>query len=333
LRSPKERHKMRQHICGNVKCKTAVTPLWRKGWVTPDGRSIMLCNACGLHYKKGHFCIYCNQIYRESDADDPVHPWIGCDRCSRWTHAKCEETNGYKITSGTPYLCPDCRSLRDSIGDSNLFETTFPNTKKRRRKPSSSPRSPKSNLKKTIISTFTFNQKISKPHKLAPEGILQPNLNLYDPNQQIEKALSPFIQLKFKTHRHYSGNTTIPQQQLFTQQPMKSSPIPRIIEPTPTFLNTPYREEYLQAASMIASSPNDNFEGFISDSSKEDFSEEDEEIVVTSVKKESVNDRGRLNISLKEVKNIFAREFPTVNALSKIGKLWAVCEIEKRNFE
>lgn len=104
---------MRQYplCCGNSKCQTSQTPLWRKGWVNSDGKTIMLCNACGLHYKKGHYCMYCNQIYRESDADDHSNPWIGCDRCSRWVHQKCEEANGHDCKKQKSYLCPDCRSI------------------------------------------------------------------------------------------------------------------------------------------------------------------------------------------------------------------------------
>lgn len=125
---------MRQYplTCGNVKCQTTQTPLWRKGWVTPEGKTIMLCNACGLHYKKGHSCSYCNQIYRESDADDNSNPWIGCDRCSRWTHQKCEELHGYNCKEGTPYMCPECRNLSKSGGGDSLKISVV---KKRRRKP------------------------------------------------------------------------------------------------------------------------------------------------------------------------------------------------------
>jgi hypothetical protein len=119
---------MRQYAlcCGNSKCQTSQTPLWRKGWVTPDGKTVMLCNACGLHYKKGHYCMYCNQIYRESDADDHSNPWIGCDRCSRWVHQKCEEQNGHECKRQKSYLCPDCRSMSTTSNASVI--TTNPTT-------------------------------------------------------------------------------------------------------------------------------------------------------------------------------------------------------------
>jgi hypothetical protein len=75
--------------CGNIKCQTNITPLWRKGWTNKDGKSVKvikklkkLCNACGLHYKKGHFCQYCNQVYKESEnINNPENPWIACKTC------------------------------------------------------------------------------------------------------------------------------------------------------------------------------------------------------------------------------------------------------------
>lgn len=116
---------MRQQpqCCGNSKCQTTQTPLWRKGWFSHEGKTVMLCNACGLHYKKGHYCMYCHQIYRESDADDYANPWIGCDRCSRWVHQKCEEANGHHWKQQKAYLCPDCRCLTPT-SDSTATVTT-----------------------------------------------------------------------------------------------------------------------------------------------------------------------------------------------------------------
>ncbi|KAG2389576.1 hypothetical protein C9374_014136 [Naegleria lovaniensis] len=117
---------MRQYplVCGNVKCKTNQTPLWRKGWTTKEGKPVMLCNACGLHYKKGHFCVYCNQIYKESDADDKEQPWIGCDSCHRWVHQNCEKSNGYEIKSGG-YLCPCCRGHQQGNNGSSTVPSSI----------------------------------------------------------------------------------------------------------------------------------------------------------------------------------------------------------------
>ncbi|KAL0481617.1 histone-lysine N-methyltransferase [Acrasis kona] len=137
---------MRQQplCCGNYKCQTTQTPLWRKGWVSSEGKTIMLCNACGLHYKKGHFCMFCNQIYRESDADDHSNPWIGCDRCSHWVHKKCEERNGIDCSSQTPYSCPECRSLPNAPGQSKRPATISGNPAKSASQPNHTNKSKKS---------------------------------------------------------------------------------------------------------------------------------------------------------------------------------------------
>lgn len=188
---------MRQttQCCGNSKCQTTQTPLWRKGWFSHDGKTVMLCNACGLHYKKGHYCMYCNQIYRESDADDSNNPWIGCDRCSRWVHQKCEEANGHNWTQHGSYQCPDCRcapptseaTINVSIPTTTAI-TTNPGTqmrkkstqgqKKRRRTPSgsllgdSSPGTPISPI--TPGSNFLL---FTQPEKTEPTTLFEANTN------------------------------------------------------------------------------------------------------------------------------------------------------------
>jgi hypothetical protein len=125
----------------------------------------MLCNACGLHYKKGHSCIYCNQIYRESDADDNSNPWIGCDRCSRWTHQKCEEKAGFQCKSGSPYMCPECRALQnnDQTGIGLDTAKNNGNLKKRRRKPTLSSNNSASNSKNSDKSSAKLSSSASTP--------------------------------------------------------------------------------------------------------------------------------------------------------------------------
>lgn len=71
--------------------------------------------------------MYCNQIYRESDADDSNNPWIGCDRCSRWVHQKCEEANGHNWTLHGSYQCPDCRCA-PSTSEATIPNVSIPTT-------------------------------------------------------------------------------------------------------------------------------------------------------------------------------------------------------------
>lgn len=66
--------------CENPECGTSKTPLWRKGWMK-DGRKVRLCNACGLHYRKGHYCSFCNQIYRANYEIDSKNPLLCCEIC------------------------------------------------------------------------------------------------------------------------------------------------------------------------------------------------------------------------------------------------------------
>jgi hypothetical protein len=73
--------KVSTKICENSKCAATSTPLWRKGWVTSSGLRVRLCNACGLHYRKGHYCKYCKEIYRDVFELEEVEPWVSCERC------------------------------------------------------------------------------------------------------------------------------------------------------------------------------------------------------------------------------------------------------------
>lgn len=62
----------------------------RKGFAVEGGRRANLCNACGLHYRKGHFCKFCNEIYRDSsELVNAPEPWVTCPKCERWVHKKC----------------------------------------------------------------------------------------------------------------------------------------------------------------------------------------------------------------------------------------------------
>eukprot|EP00761_Pharyngomonas_kirbyi_P006016 gb/GECH01006022.1/.p1 GENE.gb/GECH01006022.1/~~gb/GECH01006022.1/.p1 ORF type:complete len:278 (+),score=54.87 gb/GECH01006022.1/:1-834(+) len=125
--------------CANIKCQTTETPLWRKGWQLPSGKRVRLCNACGLHYKKNHYCPYCNQVYRESDADEVENPWIGCNTCQRWVHRHCEESKGDKnyLISNQTYNCPFCRKSEKQTNSNtspNTISLPSPNSPSRKRK-------------------------------------------------------------------------------------------------------------------------------------------------------------------------------------------------------
>jgi hypothetical protein len=102
-----QKKKKPEKVCENSKCSTTQTPLWRKGWMSTRGRRVSLCNACGLHYRKGHFCKYCNEIYRDVHELEGSEPWICCQRCERWAHKNCAKALP-DIPLEPNYLCTDC---------------------------------------------------------------------------------------------------------------------------------------------------------------------------------------------------------------------------------
>ena len=78
--------------------KTGVkeTPMWRKGWVdriessTGQEHRVSLCNACGLLWKRGWFCVHCECVYRKDLLEEgkknkeevkEEEMWIGCEYC------------------------------------------------------------------------------------------------------------------------------------------------------------------------------------------------------------------------------------------------------------
>eukprot|EP01117_Protostelium_nocturnum_P007154 TRINITY_DN256_c0_g1_i1.p1 TRINITY_DN256_c0_g1~~TRINITY_DN256_c0_g1_i1.p1 ORF type:complete len:221 (+),score=61.60 TRINITY_DN256_c0_g1_i1:466-1128(+) len=104
-----------RQYCEN--CKTEETPQWRKGWHNPMlGRSVLLCNACGLKYHKNQFCSFCHFIYGKEQekliGTDHYDEWLSCRSCSRWCHTKCENEHGIPDSNLKPeqYSCLGCRT-------------------------------------------------------------------------------------------------------------------------------------------------------------------------------------------------------------------------------
>ncbi|KAL9644249.1 hypothetical protein ABK040_005710 [Willaertia magna] len=100
--------------CANPKCLTTKTPLWRKGWCIEEPSSknnfkpktVFLCNKCGLHYRKGHYCKECLEIFKESDMRNEKQFWIICGNCNQWIHKKCLKENN---DNNETYICRDCQ--------------------------------------------------------------------------------------------------------------------------------------------------------------------------------------------------------------------------------
>lgn len=58
--------------------------MWRKGWQGNDGKTVELCNACGILFKRGWICLECYEVYRKEV--DVHQDWLSCDYCPKWSH-------------------------------------------------------------------------------------------------------------------------------------------------------------------------------------------------------------------------------------------------------
>ena len=75
-----------------------------------------LCKLCLEAFEKGHFCYYCNCIYREGLVD--TMKWVECEYCRGWEHFNCEIEKGKKystvqeLNEEKNYMCPICINKR-----------------------------------------------------------------------------------------------------------------------------------------------------------------------------------------------------------------------------
>ena len=77
-----------------------------------------LCKMCYEAFEKGHFCYYCNSIYRDGIID--FAEWVECDYCRGWEHFNCEIEKGKKYANKQElddekhYMCPICVNKRNN---------------------------------------------------------------------------------------------------------------------------------------------------------------------------------------------------------------------------
>ncbi|CAD8115504.1 unnamed protein product [Paramecium primaurelia] len=95
-----------------------------------NGQTILLCNRCINNFNSNNYCEYCIQIYDPTlgyEMDDKQ--WIMCEKCNRWNHVECEQSQGkqnlIKITYQTQYLCSQCHKKIKQKPKSNLNKDTF----------------------------------------------------------------------------------------------------------------------------------------------------------------------------------------------------------------
>lgn len=65
-----------------------------------------MCNKCGLHYRKGHYCKECLEIFKESDMRNEKQFWLICSHCNQWIHKKCMKET---CQDETNYVCCECK--------------------------------------------------------------------------------------------------------------------------------------------------------------------------------------------------------------------------------
>ena len=90
-----------------------------KGLKNPEKN---LCKKCCDAVEKGHFCYYCNAIYRDDLTD--TAKWVECDFCKKWEHFDCELMKGKRYTTVQElndvnhYMCPIC--INEKNGQKNM---------------------------------------------------------------------------------------------------------------------------------------------------------------------------------------------------------------------
>eukprot|EP01124_Arcella_intermedia_P017596 TRINITY_DN2436_c0_g1_i1.p1 TRINITY_DN2436_c0_g1~~TRINITY_DN2436_c0_g1_i1.p1 ORF type:complete len:265 (-),score=15.22 TRINITY_DN2436_c0_g1_i1:135-929(-) len=89
--------------CSN--CGTETSTLWRTCEM-PTGNSSYLCNACGLRFKKGKYCVLCYKVYY--DVDTNQFTWTQCQLCWNWTHKNCLHQRGLNAND-LSYTCIQCQ--------------------------------------------------------------------------------------------------------------------------------------------------------------------------------------------------------------------------------
>jgi len=97
-------------------CGLTDTPQWRKGWYSDVlGRSVLLCNKCGLKYHKNQYCPYCHFVYGK-ELDRSSQEWLSCKQCGRVVHMACEVKRGKFSADDPVYRCPECKVRRKGSG-------------------------------------------------------------------------------------------------------------------------------------------------------------------------------------------------------------------------
>ena len=97
----------------------------------------LLCKKCCDSVENGHFCYYCNAIYRDNMTD--AAKWVQCDKCMNWEHFDCELHKGKRYSSVQElndvksYICPICINKKNDAqkNEYNKIQKKLLNKKRR----------------------------------------------------------------------------------------------------------------------------------------------------------------------------------------------------------
>ena len=132
-------NKQKNDTCENNFCKTDFTQNKEKFRFKIHGlkpQEKNLCKLCFEAAKKGHYCYYCNCIYRDGLLDNLN--WVECDYCKGWEHILCEIKKGKKYSEEQElldekhYMCPICvNKMEEQNNINNKIQKKFINKKRK----------------------------------------------------------------------------------------------------------------------------------------------------------------------------------------------------------
>ncbi|CAK87266.1 unnamed protein product (macronuclear) [Paramecium tetraurelia] len=123
----KQKQLQQQISCQNNNCQNKRKNL---NETQIKGKTVLLCNRCLSNFHSNNYCEFCIQIYDPNlgyEMDDKQ--WIMCEKCNRWNHVECEQSQGkqnlIKITHHTKYRCSQCHKNIKQQAKSKIQKDTF----------------------------------------------------------------------------------------------------------------------------------------------------------------------------------------------------------------
>lgn len=91
---PPRRYYKKRSQCQSCDC--VESPLWRTFYYNHK-TALKLCNACGLKFSKGHYCIICFKKLSHKEMQSMIKSHLQCLECESFTHDHCM-SNDLKCT-------------------------------------------------------------------------------------------------------------------------------------------------------------------------------------------------------------------------------------------